>query len=573
MNYLLLKAVVEELAQNLTGHRVDQIFYLDKLSILLNFFHPKFGESYLYLSASNDFAAIFITESSLFASKMTTPFLNSCQNFLLGKRLFKIEVPPWERNVCLEFLDPKTAEKVYLFLEIMGKHSNLLLVNQDFIIVDAIKRYGENQSRYREVLPGKPYIPPPKPEAFLLNNLTLETFLRLFIQSPNLTLGDFFKRHIIGLGTFLLKEVFFLTNLKADTPCKELSTQQIEELYATLISLVNKNPMPVLYFNDNIPFYPAPFELKSLKDFVKQPGSPCEVSAQYYLYHRYRREFDSLTLTLKNAINKKLKNLQERIVELKAKIKEYENAQEFKNFGDLLLAFQHQVAKGSSRVKLQNWDGTPIEISLDPAKSPIENAELFYKKYQKAKKGLNIAQTQLQITQEELEYYKTLQFQVEDARSLEDLEEIKQELGIDNNPKSKKLKKTPPNFLTFTTSNGNKVYVGKNNWQNDYLTFKVAKDNDLWFHAKNIPGAHVILKCEKVPDEQSILEAAVIAATFSRARFGKKIPVDYTLRKYVHKPVGAKPGFVIYQHEKTIFVDPNLKLLQTRLPGFTTGKP
>ncbi|NYE58265.1 Rqc2 family fibronectin-binding protein [Carboxydothermus ferrireducens] len=573
MNYLLLKAVVEELSQTIIGHRVDRIAFTDNLSILINFFHPKEKEKFLYLSANNDLAAIFLTKTFFSSSKTTTPFLNSCQNILLGKRLFKINLEPWERNVCLEFLDPKTNDKVYLFVEIMGKHSNLILVNHDQTIIDGIKRYGENQSRYREVLPGKPYIPPPQPEVLLIHQLTLEKFQTLFLKNPNLTLGEIFKKNIVGLGNLLLNEVFFHCNLNVKTPGRELSSKQIEDLYFTLISLTEKEPKPVLYYKEGIPYYPAPFEFASLENLAKKPGTANEICEEYYLYFRELREIANLKNSLSAKVAKKIKNLQERINELKIKVKEYSNAEQFKNFGDLLLTYKQHITKGSSIVKLPNWDGQEVEIPLDAGKSAVENAEFYYKKYHKAKNGLISAQNQLNLALEELDYFKTVQFQIDDAQTLEVLEDIKQELGLENNIKVKKVKDKHLDFLTFTTSSGLKVFVGKSNRQNDYLTFKVAKDNDIWLHAKNIPGAHVILKTDGEPDQQSLLEAAVIAATFSRARYGKKIPVDYTLRKHVQKPAGAKPGFVIYRQEKTIYVDPDLSLLHFRLPGLTTGTP
>ncbi|GAV25036.1 hypothetical protein ciss_09690 [Carboxydothermus islandicus] len=573
MNYLLVKAVTEELTQKIIGHRVDRILPTDNLSILINFFHPKDKEKFLYLSADNNLAAIFLTNSFSFSSKFTTPFLSSCQNFLLGKRLSNISLESWERNVCLEFFDPKTNDKVYLFVEIMGKHSNILLVNQDFIIIDGIKRYGENQSRYREVLPGKPYIPPPQPDTLLIHQLSLEKFKTLFLQNPNLTLGEIFKKNIVGLGSLLLNEILYLINLNINTLGRELSTKQIEDLYFTLVSLTKKELKPVLYYKEGTPYYPAPFEFASLENLEKKPGTANEVCEEYYLYFRELREIESLKNSLSAKVSKKIKNLQERINELNAKLKEYRKAEQFKNFGDLLLTYKQQVVKGSSKVKLTNWDGQEVEILLDPGKSPVENAEMYYKKYHKAKNGLISAQNQLNLAQEELNYYKTIQFQIDDAQNLEVLEDIKQELGLDENVKVKKTKNNKLDILTFTTSTGLKVYVGKSNRQNDYLTFKIAKENDIWLHAKNIPGAHVILKTAGEPDHQSLLEAAIIAATFSRARYGKKIPVDYTLRKHVQKPAGAKPGFVTYRQEKTIYVDPDLSLLHLRLPGLTTGIP
>ena len=573
MHYLLLKAVIEEISQNLIGHRVDQVLLLDKLTIALNLFHPAFGENYLYLSADSELAALFAVKKVPSFLNLINSFLSSCQNFLKGKRLTKVELPPWERNVHLEFTNPKDLTKIHLYLEIMGKHSNILLVNQDLIIIDAIKRYGESQSRYREVLPGVPYTPPPKPEAFLLSNLTYDTFSKIIMQNPDLTLGDLFKKYIVGLGTILLNEVFLLSNLNLNLLCRQLTLAQIEALFSTLVEISNKKTAPVLYYQNNVPWYPSPFELITLKSFAKIPGSANEVAVNYYLYHRNFREFNNLKLSLKGKVQKKLNNLKQRLAELEVKIKEYDNASTLKNMGDLLLTYQHQIPKGSSKIEIFDWEQNLISIPLDPAKSPVENAESYYKKYQKAKKGLNSAQTQLQAAKEELEYYKTLDFQIETAQTLEDLEDIKQELGLGEIPKNKKAKKSPPRFLTFTTSQGKKVFVGKSNLQNDYLTFKVAKDNDIWLHAKNIPGAHVILKSEGEPDEQSLVEAAIIAATYSRARQGKKIPVDFTLRKFVQKPAGAKPGFVIYRNEKTILVDPNPDLYIERLPGFTRGKP
>lgn len=272
---------------------------------------------------------------------------------------------------------------------------------------------------------------------------------------------------------------------------------------------------------------------------------------------------------LQNELQKNVK----KIKILEQTIKDAQDADRYRNMGELLIAHLHEVKRGDSEIEVMNFydpNQAYVTISLDPQLTPSENAQRLFRRYNKLKNSVTHAQTQLKRTKQELAYLEQLRLQIEEA-SLSDLEEIKEELikegYIQNNQKhsQRKRKNTRPNVLKYTSSEGIPIYVGKNNIQNEYLTNRLAHADDTWLHTKDIPGSHVVIRSKDF-SETTLHEAAMLAAYYSKGKDSSQVPVDYTLIRHVRKPTGAKPGFVIYEQQKTLYVTPERNIIR-QLPS------
>ena len=294
-----------------------------------------------------------------------------------------------------------------------------------------------------------------------------------------------------------------------------------------------------------------------------------------YFYQKQQKErLEKEKHTLGGNLRKDISRLKKKLAIQQESIRNAEEREQYRIAGDLITANIYRLQKGDTKAMLEDFHqpNTPlVTISLDPHLTPAENAQKQYKRYNKAKHTLEAAQKQAQMTNEELQYLLGIESALMLAENVEEIKQIHQEMIGQGYAKpiiipGKKQKKVRdiPRPLAFCSSTGFPIWVGKNNRQNDYLTMKMAQDNDIWLHTKDIPGAHVIISAANgTPDETSIHEAASLAAYFSKARNSSKVPVDYTLRKYVNKPSGAKPGYVIYTDQKTIYADPQEELEET----------
>ena len=563
LDAVCLTAVLAELRPELLGARVDKVQQPQGSKVLLSL-RGKSGGGKLLLAAGSGNARLHLTRRSYENPHSPPMFCMLLRKHLVGARLAAIEQPPMERLVQLEFdtyNELGEPSRKTLVLELLGKLTNLILVDGEGIILDAMRRVDEDMSRTRRILPGLKYRLPEnqgKISPIEADRNVLETALAL-------------RKSDQGLDQLLLQTFNGLSPLVCREIAAEMEGKSEGAIVEGLLDFFAK--IRAAEF--------APYQLTG-------PNGPMEFS--YRPIHQYgtavkQEQAESFSILLDDfyeardraerhrgqagALQKSATNLRDRIArKLEIQRKEQnaaENREQFREQGDIVTANLHTMQKGQSALVAQNFydpNGGEITIKLDPLKTPGQNAQAFYKRYAKAKTAERHLTEQMERGERELDYLNSVLESIERAETASDVAQIKEELTgaglIRAQSGGKRQKLTPARPSRFASSSGLVIYAGKNNVQNDQLTFKMAKRSDIWLHVQKIHGAHVIIETGgEEPDAKTLEEAAIIAATYSQGRAGTKIPVDYTQVKYVKKPSGAKPGAAHYVSYKTILVDPN----------------
>lgn len=575
---LFLYTVCRELNQKLRQGRIEKIYQPEREEIILVISRP--GQKYrLLLSAGAENARVHLTGET--RPNPTTPpvFCMLLRKHLEGAKISEFHQPGLDR--VLEIRVDGRDELGYpvvksLICEIMGRHSNIILVSRPGdLILDGIRRYSHAVSRYREVLPGRPYLPPPasgKVNPFLLH----EEQFRELVLAGNLddSLAAVLQKALDGLGVPTCREIVKLAGLEPNLPLNHCGEHELRTLWQSLQAVLAatraSEPRAVMVCQPGgkpVDFYPLAVTPVEHLQYIE--GGANEIADLFYSRRRHLEEFRKQKNLLLGRINKEQKRLAKKLALQRESVAGAQEGDLYRLYGELLTANLHRLERGMRAIELVNYhdpEGNTVTIPLVPELSGVENAQQYFKKYNKARNTARAAGEMARATREELDYLDGVAASLEMAENTQDLEEIKLELvkqGYikDNTPRAgkKREKVAAPQSrpLQYTTSDGFTVLVGKNNRQNDTLTLKTAEDHDIWLHASKIPGAHVIIRTggREVP-EKTLLEAAALAAYFSKARESGKVPVDYTLRKHVKKPGGAKPGFVIYEKQKTVYVEP-----------------
>lgn len=475
-------------------------------------------------------------------------------------RIVHIEIQP--------HTDPLHREPRLLICELMGKHSNIILVNPETgKILESIKHIDSSLSSYREVLPGLDYLPPPQRPKLDPFRLTRDEFLDVVRGRPDRP-DKAMVDSIDGFSPLIAREVLFRSG--GEDP-ERMWEAYVEVIEAIRDEIGDGHPC-VMLDRDDKPIAVGPLRLRQ---FEAQGARPVFFSSMSEALERFhtglirRERFLSEKSHLITRLKRRRKAVAEKLNELQMRMEKAEDAETLRIKGELILSNLKSIRKGETEVLLQNlYDPQlrPIKVELLPELSPIQNAQLYFKRYAKAKRAraklVNVIadhEKTLLLLDEMIEEAERLSSQAELDRLKEDLVRrgwMKMEEGKGGR---KKERESEP-FRRFISSNGFEILVGRNNRENDLLTLRFANKNDIWLHAKNIQGSHVLIRNpegREVP-VPTLLEAAALAAYFSKAKHSSHVPVDYTLAKYVTKPRGAREGFVIYTHEKTLFVEPRL---------------
>lgn len=548
---LFTKSIENEL-QILKSGRITKIHQPNALELMLHI--RANGQNHkLLISIHPSYARIHLTDHSVENPAEPPMFCMLLRKHIEGGFIETIQQIDAERilEINIESKDEiGDAIKRKLVIEIMGRHSNCMLLDtENGKIIDSLKHLSPSINSYRTVMPGQTYILPPsqnKQNPFTVNQDRFEQFLNT----------DFDTKEIIntfaGFSPLHAEELYYRLQNHSKTyetfkqfllEIKQIQQPTMIELGKTYFSPTNLHHLDLSGENfetlgkllDRVYF------AKAERDRVKQQAGDLE--------RWLTTEIDKLKLK-----QKKLK-------------KDYAEAKKldtYQLYGELLMANLYQFKKGDSSTTVENYyNGENITIPLNTRKTPVENAQAYYTKYTKAKNALIMIEQQQTKTVEEIEYLEMIQQQVQHA-SPTDIEEIREELAEGNylrlRQSKKKKKVTKPAPEKFISSTGIEIFVGKNNKQNDHLTFKLASKSYTWLHTKDIPGSHVVIFHDS-PDEQTLTEAAILSAYFSKARESASVPVDYTLVRHVKKPNGSKPGFVIYFEQKTLFVTPNESII------------
>jgi predicted ribosome quality control (RQC) complex YloA/Tae2 family protein len=450
-----------------------------------------------------------------------------------------------------------------LSIEIMGKHSNIILYDQESgIIIDSIKRVSFDMSRARQILPGKQYEAPPSQNKLSLEDLDKlsESFYENMMLNPD-GQGRLLLSTIKGLSPILCEElVLEIQN------AKETGAGVIQETLNTLRKRVQENQWQTMVYQKQdgspVDFHVVPLKIYANTYSALSFPSVSQGIEYYYENKETSNRIRQKTQDLEKAVQSSLNKLLLKKQRLSEDLLQAKDSEDLRLYGELLTAHLHELKPGSASVEVDNYyTQQKIQIPLDVRFSPAKNAQNYFKKYGKAKTSIKEKSLQLEEVEKDLKYLNTVQSYLEAAESVEIIDDIRSELIESGFLKRKKLpssssKKKAP-YLEYTLSDGSKVFVGRNNKENDQLTFQKSGARDYWFHTKDIPGSHVVLSIgqEGLKDQQ-ILETAALAAYHSKAKNSSKVPVDYMPIRYVKKPKGAKPGMVIFTNNKTVYVDP-----------------
>jgi predicted ribosome quality control (RQC) complex YloA/Tae2 family protein len=470
-----------------------------------------------------------------------------------------------------DFGEPCTK---YLILEIMGKHSNIILLNENRVIIDSVKRIDNYISSVREVMPGRQYQLPPSQNKISPENIfhNEEILNEIFSKPENMELkvDKFILGNITGFSPMICREICYRANIPPMMKVKDLSSDDRKNIKHALLNMIediiNKKYEPGVFFKDEKCKILFDYHCMDMHQYAFKKNFSNVSGLLDYFYtskdkaERLNQKKSSLSKIISNNIDrcfKKIGILQESLTDA-AKTDMY------KLYGELLTANIYNIQKNSDKVTVANYyseDMAEIEIPLNPHKTPGQNAQYYYKKYTKLKSTKENAEKQLEDTRSELAYLEAVAQMLETSDNITEIDEIRTELVeqgyVKERSSRKKRQQEKSKPAVFKSSDGFEILVGKNNKQNDELTLKTAHKSDLWLHTKDIPGSHVIIRIQRreVPDS-TIAEAAKLAAYFSKASNSQNVPVDYTYVKNVRKPREAKPGMVIYDNYHTIYVNP-----------------
>ncbi len=469
-------------------------------------------------------------------------------------------------------------KKSAYIIEMMGKHSNIILLDENDKIVDSIKRVGYDKSQLRLVLPGRQYENPPNTKQNPLfvtftefkDLLTEETVHRSLIQSFS------------GVSPILATELLHRANIDCDVYTKQIleDEEKIKNLYTELEnffnSVKNKDFVNKVYYKEEAPFDFSVYDLSVYNNYTtKEFAHTTEVLEEFYvtkdLVNRLKQKTYDIRKLVQNNIDRAIKK-----VELQEKtIKDAEKREKFKLYGELITANVYSINRGDKVLVTQNYYSENlenIEIKLDEQLTPAENAQKYFKRYNKMKRAYFATIEQLESSKSELQYLESVMASILHLHDEADIDDIRQELyeqGFVKKQakKTKSFAKSKP--LHFVSSDGYDIFVGKNNKQNDDLTTKFATKTDIWLHAKNVPGSHVILQTEDqlddIPDN-TIDEALHLAAFYAKTDDKTQVEVDYTPAKFVKKPNGAKPGMVVYTTNYSAYITPDKTILDRVKP-------
>lgn len=559
---LFTRATTNELSSLLKGGRINKIHQPYKNEIILAVRANGINHK-LLLSAHPSYARVQITNEQYDNPNEPPMFCMLLRKHLEGFIIEDIKQAGLDRMIIFEVKGRNEIGDIsykQLIVEIMGRHSNIIIVDKNRnMILDSIKHVSFAVNTHRAIMPGQEYVMPPQQEKMNPFEAQEEDVLKLI----DFNAGKLDKQLVAsfaGVSPVLAREIVFKAGLANRTTIPNAFTSVMSELREH-----NYKPS-ITSGSDKEAFYLIPLE--HLKGEAKSFDSLSSLLDRYYFGKAERDRVKQQGNDLERLIaNEKEKN-EKKIKKLETTLEDAKKADQYQLYGELLTANIFMAEKGMKEITVVNYydeNGSSITIPLEPRKTPSENAQRYFTKYQKAKNSVNIVKEQIEIAKAEVSYFDSLLQQVE-AASPRDIQEIREELieGGYIRARQKKGNKNKQNLKPllekYSSSDGTELLVGKNNKQNDYLTNKVAARDEIWLHTKDIPGSHVVIR-SKEPSEETILEAAQIAAYFSKARNSSSVPVDFTKVRHVKKPAGAKPGFVIYEQQQTVYVTPDEDLI------------
>ncbi len=570
---IVAKSVVEELSQKLVGGRIEKVLQpeADEIVLIVRAWSKNHR---LVMSASPNFPRIHLTEAIKENPPVPPVFCMLLRKHLVGGRILSFEFNDYERIIGLNIeasneLGDISSKK--LVIEIMGRHSNIILLNSENKILDSVKHIDSDISSVREVMPARPYVLPPSqdklsPAVLHASQLTDK------LDTSTATAEKFLLEHIKGFSPLLCREVCHRAAIEgrkraADLNCSERAALA-GSLQLILEEIRQEQYSPAVIFEDERHMEPIDFHCLAIDQYAFREGY-VSISQTLDKYYAARDNTDRLRQKksdLYKVLNISLDRCSKKLTIQQETLRDAADREKLKLYGELITSSIYAIPHNAESVSLHNYyseNGEYIDIPLNPNLTPQANAQRYFRRYAKAKSAYVYTTRQLEETRSELDYLESVLQMLDNCISLQEIDEVRQELAEQGymmlrKKKTHKNKAAQTEPLHFRSSEGFDIYVGKNNRQNDYLTLKMAHSGDIWLHTKAVPGSHVIIRrnSDEIPD-RTIEEAAVLAAWHSKARMSANVQIDYTAVKNVSKPSGAKPGMVIYVSYKTAVVTPD----------------
>ncbi|MCL2852545.1 MAG: NFACT family protein [Defluviitaleaceae bacterium] len=579
---IVISNIAHDIRRAALGGRIDKIYQPEKDEIVANI--RSLGSNLkLMLTANSSHPRIHFTNTSK-PNPLTAPlFCMVLRKHLGGGKIVSVEQPDFERIIEIGIsaqneMGDDTHKR--LIIEIMGKHSNIILVDERGIILDSARHINRETSSVREVLPGLPYVRPPsqgKTSPLLFDETD---FLGRLSRAKAQAASDFLVKSYSGISPVAANEVCHRAGIDPNAACHSLDeamSHSFLDTFAQLVAAIDSNAYtPEIVFKSGKPGDFSSIRLTMFDDldsYEKTPYDDISAMLEYFYTEKDARlRVDQKTADLRKLVTNNIERCSKKHDTHIRTMREISGREKYKLMGELLTANIYQLEKGMTTFAAQNYYDeslTIIEIELDPNLEPAENAQKHFKRYNKEKRTHAALQEQMTANDQEREYLQALLQTLSTCRDEADIEQVREELSENGYVKKRRKSAKPVRArpLHYLSSDGMDIFVGKNNKQNDELTLRTADNRDIWLHVKDMPGSHVLIKTGgAAPSDTALTEAATLAAYYSKGKSSSNVPVDYTLRKHVRKPSGAKPGMVIYENFKTLFVTPEeeaIKALRT----------
>lgn len=565
--------IVHELNRNLLDGRINKIAQPETDELLLTIKTPG-GQRRLSISASASLPLIYLTEGNK-PSPMTAPnFCMLLRKHINNGRITKIWQPKLERIIHfeIEHLDELgDLCKKELIVEIMGKHSNIIFCNEGGTIIDSIKHVSSQMSSVREVLPGRTYFIPDTMEKSDPLSVSFAEFQRVLTEKP-MPLSKAVYTSFTGISPVVAEEICYLSGIDSSLTPRELSEDLLTHLYRQFTLYFEEvsagHFSPAIYYHGAEPKEFSALPLTHFSQYIrKEYDSISRLLEDYYAEKNTLTRIRQKSVDLRRVVQTALERNRKKY-DLQAKqLRDTENREKFKVYGELIHTYGYNLEPGAKKLEALNYyTNEMITIPLDSTKTPQENALKYFEKYNKQKRTFEALTSLIEETRDDISYLESVSNALDIALSEDDLTQIKEELiesGYIRRKFTKKKVKITSKPFHYLSSDGYHIYVGKNNLQNEELTFHFASGNDWWFHAKGIPGSHVIVKTngEELPD-RTFEEAGKLAAYYSKNRGSEKIEIDYIEKKHVKKPKGGKPGFVVYYTNYSLMIDSDISQIK-----------
>lgn len=559
---IVCSAVVAELNTLISEGKINKIFEPNKNEIIIGIY-SKGKNLALNINIDPVNYRINLTTHSKPNPKNVYNFCMVLRKHLTGGTIKKVYMNGLDRIIyididCYNELNDHITKT--LIIELMGKHSNIILVNSDNIIIDSLRHLNKLDNSIRDILPGYNYIEIENTKLDLQNS-TFDSFYKNIKANNVSKISSAISNCFTGFSKSGVSYTLNSLNIKDDV---NVAVSDYKKLYTYFSELLKQSIADISCTEIN---------LSNKKDFYITNASSKDILINFFIDDFYfdkevKEKFESSKSNTLRSLLEKIRKLSDKLKNIDSKLKECSKMETYKLYGELITSNLYRIPNyNQENITLENYydNNSPISIPLDSTISPSANAKKFFKKYRKLQNTVSIVEKQKESIKLELDYLDSIVYEINNCTNLDELDaviaEISEDYGISNTKQddaNKKSKKTVANMPTEYKIDGYTILVGKNNKQNDNLTCKLAKKNDLWFHTKDIHGSHVVLRLDKnkKATDAIIYKCATIAAYYSKAKLSQNVPVDYTFIKYVRKPNGAKPGMVIYTDNKTLYVNP-----------------